>query len=99
MFATIRRYTVRPGQMSEVIRRVRQGLVPIISTHPGFASYHAIDAGNSIALSVSFYQSRAAADAANKDAAAWVHANLSDLTTPIDVTVGEVVADAAAART
>jgi hypothetical protein len=99
MFATFRRYTVRPGQMSEVIRRVRAGLIPIISAHPGFVSYHAIDAGQNVALSVSFYQGRAAADAANKDAAGWVQAHLAELTTPIDVTVGEVVADAAAART
>jgi Antibiotic biosynthesis monooxygenase len=96
MFATIRRYNVRAGQMSEVVKRVRQGLVPIVSRQAGFVSYHAIDAGDNVALSISFYQTRAAADAANKEAAAWVKANLAELITPIDVTVGEVVADAAA---
>src|SRR5436189_1362294 len=99
MFATIRRYNVKPGHMSEVVKRVREGLIPIVSRQQGFVSYQAIDPGGNVALSVSFYQSRAAADAANKEAAAWVTANLAQLTTPIDVTVGEVVAEATAART
>ena len=98
MFATIRRYTVKPGQMSEVVKRVKQGRIPIVTKQQGFVSYQAIDAGNNVALSVSFYQSRASADAANKEAASWVKANLAELTTPIDVTVGEVVADAKTAR-
>ena len=98
MFATIRRYNVNPGQMSEVVKRVKQGLVPIVSKQQGFVSYRAIDAGGNVTLSVSFYQTRAAADAANKEAATWVKANLAQLITAIDVTVGEVVVDATAAR-
>jgi len=98
MFATIRRYNVKPGQMSEVVRRVKEGLVPIVSRQQGFVSYEAIDAANNVALSVSFYQSRAAADAANREAAGWVQANLAHLIAPIDIIVGEVVADASMAR-
>jgi len=98
MFATIRRYNVKPGQMSEVISRVKQGLVPLITKQAGFVSYQAIDAGNNVALSVSFYQSRAAAEAANSAAAGWVSANLAQLITPVDISVGEVLADASAAR-
>src|SRR5437762_6412724 len=98
MFATIRRYTVKPGQMSEVVKRVKQGLIPIVTKQSGFVSYQAIDAGNNVALSVSFYQSRAAAEAANKEAAGWVAANLAQFITPVDIAVGEVVADASAAR-
>jgi hypothetical protein len=98
MFVTIRRYNVKAGQMSEVVKRVKQGLIPILTKQQGFVSYQAIDAGSNVALSVSFYQNRAAAEAANKEAATWVKASLAQLITPVDVTVGEVLADAAAER-
>jgi ketosteroid isomerase-like protein len=95
MFATIRRYQgLNPGQTAETVNRVKEGLLPILTEQPGFASYHAIDAGNEVAISVSIYESRAAADAANQAAAAWVQGNLADLVGPGEVTVGEVLASA-----
>jgi heme-degrading monooxygenase HmoA len=94
MFTTIRRYTVKPGQMQTTIERVRTGLVPIVNKQQGFAAYHALDAGDNVAVSVSFYQTRAAADAANKEAATWVESQLGELLTPLDVTTGEVLVEA-----
>jgi ketosteroid isomerase-like protein len=95
MYATIRRYQgLKPGQTAESIRRVKQGLLPILTRQPGFASYAAVDAGNERAVSVSLYESRAAADAANQAAAAWAQSNLADLVGPGDVMVGEVLATA-----
>lgn len=94
MFATIRRYQGRPGQTDEVVRRVKDGLIPIISRQPGFVSYHAIDAGNDVAISISIYQTGDAADAANAAAASWVRANLAELVGPAEVSMGEVVVSA-----
>lgn len=99
MFATIRRYQGKPGNTEEVIRRVQQGLIPMLTIQRGFVSYHAIDAGNDVAISVSIYADRAAAEAANQAAASWVKQNLGDLVGPSDVTVGEVRASATAAHT
>lgn len=95
MFVTIRRYQVKPGSIKEVASRVQKGLVGIVSKQPGFVSYHAVDAGNNVALSVSVYQDRASAEAANKTAAQWVQANLSGLISGLEVTVGEVIASSA----
>ncbi len=97
MFATIRRYQGKPGQTAETIQRVKSGLIPILSTQPGFHSYHAVEAANDVAVSVSLYASRAAADAANQAAASWVKANLADQVGPVDLVVGEVAASATAA--
>jgi ketosteroid isomerase-like protein len=96
MFAAIRRYQGTPGQTAETIRRVRTGLVPILSKQPGFHAYHAIEAANDVAVSVSIYESRAAADAANRAAASWVNDNLAGLVGPVDLTVGEVAVSATA---
>jgi hypothetical protein len=97
MFTTIRRYQLKqPGQTAEVVRRVEKGLVPIITKQPGFVSYAAVDAGEGVEISVSVYQDRAAADAANQAAASWVKANLADLLGPAEVTMGERVVAASA---
>lgn len=98
MFATIRRYKGSAGSTDEVVRRVEQGLVPIITSQPGFVSYTAIDDGQGGAISVSVYQDRAAAEAANATAAEWVKHNIAELVAPADVIVGEVRVAATAAR-
>lgn len=91
MFVTIRRYNVK-GSMQEVSTRVQKGLIPMLSKQPGFVSYQAIDAGNDVALSVSVYQNRGAADAANKAAASWVQQNLGGLVSNVEITMGDVTA-------
>jgi uncharacterized protein len=97
MYATIRRYQgLEPGRTDETVRRVKDGLLPIIGRQPGFASYLAVDVGNDVPVSVSIYESRAAAEAANQAAAAWVKTNLVDLVTPGEVLVGEVLLSATA---
>jgi hypothetical protein len=92
MFATIRRYKVKSGSTPEVAQKVQSGLVPILSKQAGFLSYNAIDGGNDVAISVSLYADRAAADAANAAAAQWVQQNLAGLISAPEITVGEVIA-------
>ncbi len=96
MFATVRRYHVKPGRITEVARRVEQGLVPLLLGQRGFISYHAIDAGRNEALAIGVYQDRRAAEAANEAAAAWVADNLAELLGPADSTVGRVIVSAQA---
>ena len=98
MVATIRRYQGKPGNTEEVIRRVQHGLIPMLTIQRGFVSYYAIDAGNDVAISVSIYADRPAADAANQSTASWVKQNLGDLVGPADLTVGEVRVSATAAH-
>jgi heme-degrading monooxygenase HmoA len=90
MFATVRRYQGTPGQTEETIRRVQQGLVPILTKQPGFVSYHAIEATNDVAVSVTIYADRASAEAGNQAAVAWARQNLVGLVGPAEVTIGEV---------
>jgi len=96
MFATIRRYSVKPGSLKDIAQKVQSQLVRELARQPGFISYHAIDAGNNVAISVSLYQDRASADAANKAVAQWVQQQIMPLSGPAtDVAIGEVVASSA----
>src|SRR5438067_1626757 len=96
MFLTIRRYQGRPGQTQETVSRVKAGLLPILTRQPGFASYTAVDAGSDVAVSVSTYENRAAADAANQAAASWVQSNLGDIIGQAEVILGESLVAATA---
>lgn len=98
MFAAVRRYHVKPGRITEVARRVQDGLVPILSRQRGFVSYHCVDAGGNVALAFGVYDDRRSAEAANESASAWVKENLAELLGPGDVTVGKVIVSAVAAR-
>ena len=99
MFATIRRYKGTPGQTDETIRRVQAGLVPILTRQRGFVSYHAIDAGHDVAVSVSIYTDRAAAEAGNQAAMEWVKQNLAgQIAGGAELTLGEVRVSAVGAQ-
>ena len=92
MFATIRRYQGQKGTLDDVAQQVQAELVPLLSTQPGFVSYNAINAGNDVAISMTIFRDRAAAEAANKLAADWVKKNIGTQVGAPEVTFGEVVA-------
>lgn len=91
MFTSIRRYLVTPGAADELLRRVHDGFVPIISHAPGFVAYYALDAGNDVVASVSVFQDQAGADESNRMAASWVRQEIAGLMAgPPEITAGAV---------
>lgn len=94
MFITIRRYHAKSTDANEITRRVQTGLVPILSKQAGFHWYKAVDAGNDVIVSLSAYDNRSDADAANLAAASWVKDNLAQFVGAAEVTVGDVVLSA-----
>ena len=78
MYASVRRYRIA-GSAQELMRRVREGFVPIVRQTPGFVAYYAVDGGDGTVVSVSIFQDRSGAEASNGRAATWVRANLAEL--------------------
>jgi hypothetical protein len=80
-----------PGSVDELMRRVNEGFVPIISKGPGFLAYYAVNAGGGVVASISIFETQAGAEESNKMAASWVKENLASLLpTPPEITAGEV---------
>ncbi|MCL4298638.1 MAG: hypothetical protein KJ077_23070 [Anaerolineae bacterium] len=91
MYASIRRYQMEPGSVDELMRRVNEGFVPIISQAPGFMAYYAVNGGGGVVASISVFESQAGAEESNRLAADWVKQNLAVLLpTPPEITAGEV---------
>ena len=99
MYVSVRRYD-GVTDIKEVARKVSEGLAPLISQHPGFIAYYAIDPGNGVATSVSVFLNQAYAEESNKRAMDWVGQNLAALfPNPPQMTAGEVVAFKKCTRT
>ena len=56
MYASVRRYETDPGSVDELMRRVEEGFVPIISKAPGFVAYYALDAGDGVVASITVFE-------------------------------------------
>ena len=91
MYASIRRYKLNPGATGQILGRVNEGFVPIISKGPGFVAYYVVDAGNDVIASVSVFQDQAGEEESNRMAADWVKENVASLVAgPPEITHGEV---------
>jgi hypothetical protein len=89
MYASIRRY--RSNSSEEVLWRVKEGFVAIISKAPGFVAYYSLNAGKGELLSVSIFGTKAQAEESNRLAAEWVKKNVAPLMAgPPEITEGEV---------
>jgi hypothetical protein len=92
MYLIIRKFagmrTVR-----EAARRAESGIGHLMKQSPGFRGYYIFDAGNGIAGSVTLFDSKEAATAANEKALSWIRASLTDLIEgEPEVVAGEVLA-------
>lgn len=98
MHTTIRRYEgVNPDTISEIIKRVEEGFVPIIRSSGGFKRYQFLNAGNGVIITISVFETELAARASNKMAGNWVDENLSSLLDkPAQISVGEAMLDTVA---
>jgi len=91
MYVVVRRYKVDPGNTEEIVRRAREGFVPLIARAPGFVGYRIARAENGDLITTSTFETRAQAEESVQTAAAWVRENLAALmTSPPEVTGGEV---------
>jgi heme-degrading monooxygenase HmoA len=93
MFAAIRYYHADPDSIDEVIRRTREGFVPLIRETPGFVSYlvlSPVEREGEI-VSVSVFEDEQSAQESNDKAEDWVRENLSEFVLPPDLAAGEIV--------
>jgi hypothetical protein len=91
MHAMVREYAGEGGLMDRLAPWVRDGLVPLLRQAPGFRSYCCFASEDGHILSVSAFDDRPTAEAANAKAREWVGANLRDaLPDPPEVLAGEV---------
>ena len=92
MYVAVRRLKIQPGLIDEAVRRVEDGLVPILSNVPGFVEYDVVQVGEDVGLTISVFETKEQAEESNRRAAEWVKQNLAPLAAgPHEIiAVGEV---------
>jgi len=92
MYAPIRRLKVKPGLIDEVVQRIENGFVPIISSVPGFVEYVGVQVGEDVALTISLFETQEQVEESTRRAAEWIKQNMAPFAAgPHEiVAVGEV---------
>ena len=92
MYAAIRRIKVKPGLIDGVVRLAESGLVPILSSVPGFVEYAVVQVGEDVAMTISLFETQEQAEESTRRAADWIRQNMaSSAAGPQEiVAVGEV---------
>jgi hypothetical protein len=92
MYLVIRKFN-HVSSVAEAARRAESGIGQVLKQSLGFQGYYVFDAGDGVAGSVSLFESREAAIAANEKALAWIRASLVDVVNgEPEITMGEVLA-------
>ena len=92
MFTSIGKYRVTRGSAEELARRVKEGFVPLARQLKGFRSYHLLDGGPDVLITISLFDSADDALASNETAAEWVRDNVMESVRGLpEVMVGHVL--------
>ena len=66
-------------QTEYMLRRIKEGAIPIISDVEGFMAYYVVYAGDDTVTAISIFNNFASAEEANRRALAWIDQNLGPL--------------------
>jgi hypothetical protein len=92
MYVVIRKFR-NMRSMPEAARRAESGIGQLLRHSPGFQCYHVFDCGNGVGGSVSLFDSRETALAANEKSLMWIRASLADMVQgEPEITTGEILA-------
>jgi hypothetical protein len=94
MHAIIRRYeAIDQTRTSELVKKVEDSFLPLVSELRGFNGYYLIEADNGVVSSVSLFDTAAHAEESTRIASSWVHeANLETaLPNPPKIANGKVL--------
>jgi hypothetical protein len=92
MYLVIRKFS-RMRTVREAARRAESGIGKLMKEASGFRAYYIFDAGDGVAGSVTLFDTRDAAEAANEKALTWIKGSLGDLIDgEPEIIAGEVLA-------
>lgn len=76
MYAAIRQTKLKPGTAEEVIKRAREGALPLISAVAGFKAYYMVLGEDNSLTTVSVFADQASAEACNAKVMGWIKENM-----------------------
>jgi len=88
-----------PQFLEEVMQRIIDGFLPIISQAPDYVAYYAVRVGTNEVITISIFDTQAGAEESNPLAREWVRKNIAGFVQGVpEVTVGRVFAGSVGAQ-
>jgi Antibiotic biosynthesis monooxygenase len=94
-YARVAFYEMAPKTIDISIRRSMLGLLPVFRQQPGFVSYQLVKVGERSLVSFSVWETREAAEEANRATADWASENLPDTVVSSRLYIGPIAFDSA----
>ena len=92
MYAAIRQAKAKTGMVEELVRRIKEGAIPIISDVEGFRAYYVVYVPDDTVTAISIFNDYAGAEESNRRALAWLERSLTPLLAgPATAMAGPVV--------
>jgi hypothetical protein len=92
MYAAIRQGRAKTGMAEELVRAIKEGVIPIISDVSGFKAYYVIYAPDDTVTAISIFDDHAGAEESNMRVLAWIEQSLAPLLTgPATAVAGPVI--------
>lgn len=95
MYASLRKYKVKPNSTTEIKKNVDETFVPMLKKAAGFVAYYGIQTGNDTWTSISVFETKTGAEDSDRLAAGFVKEYVTRfiIGSP-EITSGEIVASA-----
>ena len=91
MYEEIRKYSIKPQFMSEVMQRIQGEFLHIINREFGFTAFYALQTGHDEMFTISVFATQAGAERSTPLASEWVNQNLAGFVKrELDTTVGRI---------
>lgn len=91
MYAAIRQVKAKTGTADQLASKIK-GVIPLISSVPGFMGYYVIYAPDDTVTAISVFNNVEGAEESNRRALAWIEKNLGPLVVgPATATAGPVI--------
>ncbi|HLZ56965.1 MAG TPA: antibiotic biosynthesis monooxygenase [Ktedonosporobacter sp.] len=93
MYLILRRVNVKPDFVEESTQRIQQGLVPLVSSSPGFVAFYLVQISEHEGISITVFETREQAEEGNRKSLEWAKTEIFPLAQgPAEIVgVGEVL--------
>jgi len=89
-YARFATYDLLKGDFKELTKIVEEGILPLISSEPGYLNYGLVDAKHNKFVSISIWETREAAQKSATLAADWIKENMPNRVRLVTSYVGDL---------
>jgi hypothetical protein len=79
VYAAIRQAKAKTGTAEELTRRIKEGVIPIISDVEGFMAHYVVYAPDDTITAISIFNNYAGAEESNRRVLPWIEENVAPL--------------------